>query len=287
MRRVFTSAEAYENGITPEGLRYGVRTGRWVRVAQGIYVEGNASANELEAALAILLATGGVVSGSLAGVLYDLDSVRLKAPFVALPRSDRKYRHGISTRELPRTSITEVDGFRCATGLQTMLDLASVLTDRLWEQALESALRKKLLTLDEVDIALKRRRRGNQRIRRVLNLRPPGAPPTESLLETLMVQLIRDEPLLPEPTRQHVVLDSRGEFVARIDLSWPKLGIFVELDGEQHKGQPRYDANRQTRVVVATGWLPARYTWTDVKGHPKSTTRSLLRLLDTSTKRPA
>ena len=53
-----------------------------------------------------------------------------------------------------------------------------------------------------------------------------------------MVQLVRGLDCLPEPTRQHEVVDVHGSFVARLDLSWPELGLFVELDGQHHEGQP-------------------------------------------------
>jgi hypothetical protein len=72
----------------------------------------------------------------------------------------------------------------------------------------------------------------------VLVLRPAGASPTESLLETLMVQLAREIPGLDPPTRQLVVCNKHDQFVARVDLCWPQLGLFVELDGQQHLGQP-------------------------------------------------
>ena len=52
-----------------------------------------------------------------------------------------------------------------------------------------------------------------------------------------MVQLIRAAGL-PTPTRQFVVRDTGDLFVARVDLAWPELGIFIELDGEHHKDQP-------------------------------------------------
>ena len=69
------------------------------------------------------------------------------------------------------------------------------LDDLVWEQALESALRQRLTTIEEVisalDSATHSRLPGAGRIRRVLALRPDSAPPTESLLETLMVQLAR------------------------------------------------------------------------------------------------
>ena len=157
------------------------------------------------------------------------------------------------------------------------LRTATILDDLRWEQALESGLRKRLVTIEDVE------RNGGipgaSRVRRVLAQRPPGAPPTESLLETLMVQLARTIPGLPPPTRQLVIRDRHGEFVARVDLCWPEFRVFVELDGQHHKGQPVYDANRQTAVAAATGWLCGRFTWTQLTIYINSTRRQLIDLL--------
>ena len=90
-----------------------------------------------------------------------------------------------------------------------------------------------------------------------------------------MVQLARDVAEVGELERQHVVRDARGNFVARLDLSRPDIGFFIELDGQQHKDQPVYDAMRETAVVAATGWLPGRFTWTEVVRLPKTTKRRL------------
>ena len=109
----------------------------------------------------------------------------------------------------------------------------------------------------------------------MLALRPPGAPPTESLLETLMVQLARDVSEVGEFVRQHVVRDPYGTFIARLDLSRLDLGFFIELDGQQHEDQPVYDAMRETAVVGATGWLPGRFTWKEVVHLPNTTKRRL------------
>ena len=48
-----------------------------------------------------------------------------------------------------------------------------------------------------------------------------------------MVQLARNVEGLPAPVRQHVLSSRAGNFVAQIDLCWPELGLFIELDGEQ------------------------------------------------------
>jgi hypothetical protein len=174
--------------------------------------------------------------------------------------------------------------------LQTLVDLAATLDDTVWEHALESALRKRLTTVDELAVALpelaRARTPGTVRIRRVLGRRPAGAPPTESLLETLMVQLVREVEGLGEPIRQFWVYDSNGLFVARVDQCWPDLGLFLELDGQHHKHQPVYDARRETAVVAVTGWLPGRFTWYEVVHARRATARRLADLAGQARRRP-
>jgi len=261
VRRLFTASES---GLSESALRWGVRKGQWVRVVRGVYAEGADPPSELDRLRAQVLATNDVASDALSGVLHGLDGIVLD--------SRRPRRRG-------RAACVLIDGVPCTDGFQTMIDLASVTDDLIWEQALECALRRRLVSIDELEDALPRlgasRTPGTARIRRVLALRPAGAPPTESLLETLMVQLARNVPGLAPPTRQLEVFDQHGVFVARLDLSWPALGLFVELDGQQHKGQPVYDARRETAVVAVTGWLPGRFTWHEVTRIPRQTIRRL------------
>jgi very-short-patch-repair endonuclease len=271
MRRLFTTQEALTGGLTQSQLRWGEATGRWRRVHKGVYGEGPEDPTELDRRVAEVLARGAVVGGRLAGVLHGLDSVHLDD-------------HPPRRRSLPSERVVLVGGVRCADGMQTVIDLAADLDDLRWEQALESALRHRLVTVDELGSLLPELGRGRipgtARIRRVLARRPPGAPPTESLLETLMVQLARTVPGLSEPVRQLEV-----EW-ARVDLAWPRLGLFVELDGQQHKDQPLYDARRETAVVAATGWLCGRFTWHEVVRLPTSTARRLAALADQARRRP-
>jgi hypothetical protein len=199
-------------------------------------------------------------------VLHGLDAVYLSH------RPRRRYLP-------PHQRLVVVEGIPCGDGIQTMIDLAAMLDDLRWEQALESALRKGLLCAEELLDALpalgRARVPGTTRIRRVLKVRGTGIPATESLLETYMVQLGREIPEVGWFERQYEVRDEGGLFVARLDLCRPDVGFFVELDGQQHKDQPVYDANRETAVVAATGWLPGRFTWYEVTRTPVSTKRRL------------
>jgi very-short-patch-repair endonuclease len=259
MRRLFTVAES---GLTYHALIWGERTGKWRRVQQGIYADGPEDPTPLDRERAKVIASGSPARGGLGGALLGLDSVTLD---------------GASTRRTPRGDVTVIEDTPCADAMTILVDLAATLDDDTWEQALESALRKRLVRLGDLE-QLPPKVPGVRRIRRVL-ARRGDVPPTESLLETLMVQMIRRAGL-PDPLRQYVVTTRDGTFVARVDLCWPDLGIFVELDGQQHKDQPVYDANRQTRVVTATGWLVGRFTWREVVHTPKACERRLKELLD-------
>ena len=265
MRRLFTSAEAAALGISRSTLRTGLRNGRWARLERDVYVEGGEPPSPIDRARARVLAANAPARGALAGVLHGLDGVVI---------DDRPTRKGA-----PIGPVQRLGDVPCIGGLQTLVDLAPLVDDAVWEQALESALRKRLTTIDELEQVLpalsRTRTPGTARIRRVLEQRPPGAPPTESRLETLMVQLIRDLTDLPPPVRQYEVYDSNGVFVARVDLCWPELGVFLELDGQHHLGQPAYDAKRQTAIVAATGWLPGRFTWHEVVSLRRTTARAI------------
>lgn len=97
--------------------------------------------------------------------------------------------------------------------------------------------------------------------------------------------MIRTVPDAPEPRRQVEVHNEHGDFIARVDLAWPDLGAFVELDGQQHIGQPVYDAVRETAVVGATGWLCGRFTWHQVAHLPTTTRRGVAALLTQARRR--
>ena len=265
MRRLYLTEEL---GLTRSALRWGERTGRWQRVDRGVWIEGSEEPNRLDRARAAVMATGGVASHHLAGVLHGLDSVRLDGMWITLQPTAGGGRPRTCRRRLPPACVVSVRGLPCTDGTRTLADLAVTLSDAVWEQALESALRKRLTSLDAVT--------GN---RRVLERRPAGAPPTESLLETLMVKLARTMPGLPDPVRQLPV----GR--ARLDLAWPELGLFVELDGQHHKDQPVYDARRETAIVAATGWLCGRFTWTEVVHMPNTTARRVAELAEQARRR--
>ena len=185
---------AADCNLSRSALEWGVKTGRWRRVARGAYRKGPQDPTRLDLVLGVLVATRGIATGLLAGWLLGLDSMRVVVD-VAVPIGSAHKRPGVSRRDVPPDRIVHIRGFDVTNGFQTMLDLACRVDDLGWEQALESALHKRLINDDDLVCMLGFTGRGAARINRVLALRPPGTTPTESLLETHMVQLAR---LIPD-----------------------------------------------------------------------------------------
>jgi hypothetical protein len=282
VRELRTRSELGARGITEDQIRWAVTTGRWTRIVQGVYGRGPASPSLLDIARATALITDGIVHGYVAAELHNFDGVKAGAPQVLVRTSNSSRRPGVYRRDELPTDTRLVAQVRCLSPAATLCEIAATLSDAHWEQALEFCLRKGHVGHDELENWAVGNSAAARRVRRVIKLRGGlEIPPTESLLETLAVQLLRKDPTLPVPIRQFAIYDDHGNFVGRPDLCWPDLGVFLELDGQQHKFQPVYDGRRQTRIAGVTGWRCGRLTWDEVHEYPESTLRELARLLGT------
>jgi very-short-patch-repair endonuclease len=99
-------------------------------------------------------------------------------------------------------------------------------------------------------------------MRAVLDEWDPALRPTESDMETLLMQTLSDAGW-PRPVPQYEVFDRNGLFVARVDAALPDLRIAIEYDSMQEHSdefQLTRDARRRNRIVGA-GWrvLSARH----------------------------
>lgn len=66
---------------------------------------------------------------------------------------------------------------------------------------------------------------------------------------------------MPPAVRQLDVFDDNGRFVARVDLAWPELGIFIELDGEHHKGPLHVDRGDALWALDSAAARGHRHPW--------------------------
>ena len=170
-------------------------------------------------------------------------------------------------RALAYNPATSIDGFP-VTGIdQTLCELGSAPgrettspADQV-EIAMECALHRQLTTFAALEEQVRDAsgRHGISILRGVLSQRPPGIAPTESYLETRMVQLLRAQDL-PAPQRQVELFDRSG-LIGRVDLLVGHL--VIELDGRaHHDNDPAFHRDRLRRArLEAAGYAVVEFTY--------------------------
>ena len=89
--------------------------------------------------------------------------------------------------------------------------------------------------------------------------------------------MLRDAGL--RPVSQHVVLDARGRFVARVDLAFPGQRVAVEYDGAWHAAPGQFARDRRRlNALQAAGWRVLHVTAADLH-HPELVIARLRALL--------
>lgn len=276
---VFLDEQAFLHDVTPSMLAWHSRHGgRWGRVAPNVF---EVLAREHDwrrplMAAALSLGPPASISHRGAGALLGLDGIDVRV--VEATIGDGRAHPGwhLYRRDpVPPSMFTA--GIPHTLPLRTIRDLCSVLDDDHLEMAIESALRRRLITLTDLDAAVAEAGwKGVQRLRRVLALRPRGAPATGSELETRFIQVVRPLPI-PDPVRQFKVV-RHGEVIAVLDLAWPEARLFAETDGGVHERLEalRRDRQRQNDIVAFLGWRPLRFTWSDVVYRAVTTRRVVL-----------
>jgi very-short-patch-repair endonuclease len=84
-------------------------------------------------------------------------------------------------------------------------------------------------------------------LRKVLDEWNPESQATDSDMETLLLQALRDHGL-PEPALQYEVRDAAGNLVGRADAAYPTARIAIEYDSKQEHSdefQLEHDARRR------------------------------------------
>ena len=271
---LFTTDTAARCGVSDKLLSHHSRPGgRWTRLYPRVYALAFLPADGRRQLLAALIwgGRGAVLSHHTAAAIHGLDGIHDGLPQLWTSRwhsaSGLAAHHGA----VPTADVVQRRSLRVTSLRRTVIDLAAVVDDDTLELVVESAFRRdRHLEFDHMA-----RTSGAARLRRVLARRPPGAPPTESELETRYLQLIRGAGL-PPPVRQHTVFDEGGRCVGRLDVCWPEVGLWVELDGRAtHTRAPALlsDRHRQNQLADRLQWLPLRFTWDDVVSRPRRTAR--------------
>ena len=171
------------------------------------------------------------------------------------PRWRRARHPGLVVHEtkcFDATDLVNVDSIPVSTVARTLVDLGAVVSKSTVERAVEHALHRELVTVPRLWATVtrlgKQGRNGVGVLRHVLVRRGRSAP-TESQMETRLVQMLRHQGL-PEPVRQHVVMVD-GTFVGRVDLGYPQWRIAIEYQSIEHHAHAealRHDRRAAERV---------------------------------------
>jgi hypothetical protein len=169
----------------------------------------------------------------------------------------------------PHDVVARGELLRVTSVARTLFDVGAVIGVSGVRSALENALDRELVALDEVAECVQRlyhrRRPGSRQIQHVLKSKGEWSAAVQSDLESRVLRAI-ERVGLPSPSIQHAVPLSDGTSV-RFDFAWPRFKVALEVDHSfWHAGsaESRSDKRRDRRVA-ALGWVTLRITEDDVR----------------------
>jgi hypothetical protein len=259
--------------------------GLWQVLLPGVYCDAGHEPDAQQRTWAALLASGpgAVACARRAARAWGVPLVDDRDPStqrfeehqhdVALTRNVGRFTVGDQVIHRRQLVLSPTDLTRHASGLcvttprRTMRDLAAVLRPDALVCAFDNALRRGLVSREELDavtLAAKGSRHVNA-LRDAVALADPGA---ESPAETLARLLLL--PHIPDLTLQVSVHQPWGELVAVLDLASESLKLAVEIDGKRgHAGtQMVAKDRRRDRRTEARGWVTVRVTWHELRCRP-------------------
>lgn len=274
---VFSRDEAMRLGATRYVIEWRLRTGRWVRLSSGIYRVAGAPASWRQTVFAEVLGWGDDAAASYrsAASLWTLAGCASeKVELTVVGRQRRTSSRAIIHRErsMPGMDRTVVAAIPVTAPARTLIDIAAVLDTATVEEALDDALRRRLVSLSRlrwrVEELAGRGRPGSAVIRRLIAARTDATEVPQSVLETRLLRLVRGAGL-PRPVVQQEVRD-KGRVVAVVDLAYPDRRLAIEADGYRwHSSRRRWEHDLERRnALTALGWSVVHVTWEQLTRRP-------------------
>lgn len=267
---VFSTAQLEAADISWEAAR-SRREGDWLRrLHPGVYCLAGSVLSHRGRWLAAVLAAGcgAALSHLDAAALWRLIPPSADGPVhVSVPSvGGRRRRQGIVVhrcRTLPADELTAHDSIPVTTAARTVLDLATLVSRRRLERAIDEAEYLRLCTAEDLRALAERHRgrAGTALLAEVLGGRT-GSTRTRSELEERFLGLCRDHSL-PQPQVNAQLLG------LTVDFFWPP-GVVVEVDGGQaHRTRRAFQDDRdRDSLLAAHGHRVIRFTWWDVERRP-------------------
>ena len=282
---VFSRKEALEVGYSDRAIAGEVRAGRWKRVRRGAFTSaGTWDALDIIGrhqvlARAVLRNARCTAALSHTSALAELGASCWELPLglVHLARfDDRAGRREAGV--VQHHGAMYVGDLTCRNGLlvssptRTALDITTIADTEHSLVPIDNLLHRKETTIEEMRHRALTMNNWPDTLKTDLVLRLADGR-SESPGETRARYLCWKEGL-PAPVPQYEVL-SGGSVVARLDLAWPELGVWLEFDGALkysallRQGESPADAvlrekRREDDIRRVTGWRCIRVTWAEL-----------------------
>jgi very-short-patch-repair endonuclease len=260
-----------EGALTRHQLRRLVERGALIPCAERVWRVPTAARTWNQLVLVCCLAGGPATAAShlCAGAIWGLEGIKHAAVHVTMPpnRSHRWVR-GVQNDQYPVTAhhrdldpseIRVRERIPVTGPARTLVDLAAGVGPALLATAVDSALRSRLVTLDEIVAAREGHPvRGARKLDPILEARlESGA--GDSVWEDRLWRWIVAAGL-PMPARQVPVVLPSGP--ARLDMAYPEQLVAIEFDGfAWHRTRRSFDRDRlRTSELATAGWLVVQVT---------------------------
>jgi hypothetical protein len=276
---LFTTSQATEVGLSRETRRTRVAQKIWRRVYWNVYfVEGHPMTPAAEHLAAVL--AGGVTARAShrAGAwLWGMTAYPQKPEITVVgqqPRIPDVRIHRTRTLLLPPTVR---QGVPVTSAAETLLDLGGVVSLAKVQSALDRGIANRVLTPMAALAELERRGkigvRGTAHLRKLLDDAGVTGSHHPSVLEAKTRRLVKKAGL-PQPECE-LVVGKNGEY--RLDFSWPKLMLAVEVDGWMyHSSQDAFHGNKTRKnSLTIEGYSILEYTWMHVTRTPTTVVREM------------
>ncbi|MFI5038908.1 MAG: DUF559 domain-containing protein [Solirubrobacterales bacterium] len=265
LQRGFVSrSQLLAAGIERGAIDRMLANGRLLQAHRGVYSVGHATVQPLGRETAALLAIGpkALLSHQSAAFVWGIARARADdVPVdVLVPASHVRRRLGIvahRTTRLHRSEVRICQGLPVTSPARTLRDIAGTVTMRELERAVDEALIRRLVRLQQLRDAVARDkgRRGGPILAALLEHRH-NPTITRSQAEERMLEIIRAGGL-PEP-ETNVRLNGY-----EVDFLWREQRLIVEIDGyAYHSSRSAFERDRaKDGTMAATGYLVLRFTW--------------------------
>lgn len=293
---IITRGQALDLGLSRNEIDRRVKTKSWSSVHRGVFRVLPSDDEWLSDVTAAVLATGGVASGPCAAAIWKLDGFDRPQPIEVVTRFDRRLLASTSARVhrvdwLTDAMCTKRERVPVLNPVHMLLHLGDSASRDDVEVALDCCLRRNLVHFTGLDELCRsfgsQGHRGVARLRELLALRMPLKRHTDSILETRLLQRLREFGF-PAPVLQYAV--RQGRFViAHSDLAFPKQRLLIEAVGKNaHASELRQltrDCRRANALALLRQYTVLSFTWYQVHHAPEEIRAAVARALATSSPR--